>query len=151
MSSDSGYELGKELTFDYSLVPHGGDWHQAGIYREGLEFNNPLIVCTASSHAGEMPGRWGFLEINHPSVVVSALKEGPAGTAVLRVYEAAGQSAKGTKIKLPGRVESAEDVNLMEDPGTRVALSADTLNLDLRPFEIKTIKLSLRRQSTTRK
>jgi alpha-mannosidase len=146
MSSDSGYELGKELTFDYSLVPHGGDWRQAGIYREGLEFNHPLIVHTASSHPGEMPSRWGLLEIDHPNVVVSTLKEGPEESAVLRIYEAAGQAAHGTKIKLPGQVESAEEVNLMEDPGTKITLSADTLHLDLKPFEIKTIKLNMRRK-----
>jgi alpha-mannosidase len=145
MSSDSGYELGKEWTFDYSLVPHGGDWRQANIYREGLEFNQPLIVGTASSHAGELPGRWGFLEINHPNVVVSALKGGPQKTAVLRVYEAAGRSAQGTRIKLPGPVESAEEVNLLEDSGTKVEVLADTLHLDLKPFEIKTVKFSLRR------
>jgi len=38
MSSDSGLELGKELTFDYALVPHTGDWRQAAVeqVREAL-------------------------------------------------------------------------------------------------------------------
>ena len=52
MSSDSGLQLGKEFTFDYALVPHAGDWRQAAIYREGMEFNQPLLACTLASHAG---------------------------------------------------------------------------------------------------
>jgi alpha-mannosidase len=145
MGSDSGFELGKELTFDYSLVPHRGDWRQAAIFRHGLEFNHPLIVCPAAGHAGVLPGRWGFLEINKPNVVVSALKSGPGGTAVLRVYEATGQFATGTRIKFSGDLVSVEEVNLMEDAGQKIPLSANTIQLDLSPFEIKTIKLHLGR------
>ena len=52
MSSDSGYELGKELTSEYALVPHPGDWRQAGVYRDGLEFNHPLLAQTVTSHPG---------------------------------------------------------------------------------------------------
>src|SRR5207253_10394475 len=43
-SSDSGLELGKELTFRYSLLPHTGDWRSAILPACGLEFNNPLLV-----------------------------------------------------------------------------------------------------------
>ena len=144
-ASDSGFELGKELTFDYAIVPHAGDWRQAGVYRDGMEFNDPLVVCAEVPHAGVLPSRWGFLEISRASVVVSAMKGGPNGTAVLRLYEAAGQRADAVKIKLAARVVSAEEVNLMEDPGTKLKVAADTLRLDLRPFEVKTIKLELAR------
>ena len=80
-SSDSGLELGKELTFDYALVPHAGDWRQAGVYRDGLEFNHPLLACTVASHAGTLPSRWGFLEIAPPNRGSLALKPGPDGAA----------------------------------------------------------------------
>ncbi|NQT92902.1 MAG: hypothetical protein HQ559_09080, partial [Lentisphaerae bacterium] len=36
MSSDTGFELDKHLTFDYALVPHTGDWKESKIYRQGL-------------------------------------------------------------------------------------------------------------------
>jgi alpha-mannosidase len=110
-----------------------------------MEFNDPLVVCAEVPHAGVLPSRWGFLEISRASVVVSAMKGGPNGTAVLRLYEAAGQRADAVKIKLAARVVSAEEVNLMEDPGTKLKVAADTLRLDLRPFEVKTIKLELAR------
>jgi alpha-mannosidase len=144
MSSDSGLELGKELTFDYALVPHVGDWARAGVYRDGLEFNHPLLARAAASHPGTLPKRWGFLEVIPQNVVVSALKPGPDGTAVLRIYEAAGKAAVA-KVRLWQPVTAAEEVNLMEDPGRTLPVTGSELRLELRPFEIKTIKLRLQR------
>ena len=43
MSSDSGFQLGQERTMQYALVPHAGDWREAGVFRDGLELNHPLI------------------------------------------------------------------------------------------------------------
>ena len=42
MSSESGFQLGQERTMRYALVPHAGDWRDAGVFRDGLEFNHPL-------------------------------------------------------------------------------------------------------------
>jgi alpha-mannosidase len=90
-----------------------------------------------------LPDRWGFLEITHPNIVVSALKAGKDGCAVLRIYEAAGISTKSVEIKLSAQIISAEEVNLMEDPGQKLNVASNILTLDFRPFEIKTIKLYL--------
>ncbi len=143
MSSDSGFELGKQLTFDYAIVPHAGDWREAGIYRAGLEFNNPLIVRKALPHAGSLPKRWGLLEVSHPNVVLSALKPGPGGAAILRIYEAAGTPSPQVKIGLRAKLLAAEEVNLMEDPGRKLAIANDAVTLDLGAFQIKTLKLQL--------
>ncbi len=115
---------------------------QAGVYRDGMEFNQPLLACPMASHPGKLPKRWGLLEITPQNVVVSALKPGSDGTAVLRVYEATGQ-ATTAKIRLSAQVAAAEEVNLMEDPGRKLPVADNTLQFDLRPFEIKTIKLRL--------
>lgn len=142
MGSDSGFELGKELTFDYALLPHAGDWREAAVYREGLEFNHPLLARTLASHPGPLPNRWGFLEIAPPNLVLSTFKQGPEGTAVLRLYEASGRPTTG-KIRLSAQVLAAEEVNLMEDPGPKLAAPGNTLQLEFRPFEIQSIKFRL--------
>jgi alpha-mannosidase len=140
MSSDSGFELGKEITFDYALVPHAGDWRQAGVYRDGLEFNHPLLAHPVASHPGPLPKRWGFLEIAPQNIVVSALKSGPDATTVLRIYEAAGQPT-AAKIRFSSPITAAEEVNLLEDPGIKLAVADNGLQFALRAFEIKTIKI----------
>jgi alpha-mannosidase len=141
MSSDSGLELDRELAFDYALVPHAGDWRGAEAYRLGLEFNHPLLAVTAAPHTGALPGRWGYLEVSPGNVVVSALKPSRAGTAVLRVYEAAGRATPGTRVRLPAGTQRVEETNLMEDPVSELGVSESTVQFDLRPFEIKTLRL----------
>ncbi|MEW6753809.1 MAG: glycoside hydrolase family 38 C-terminal domain-containing protein [Candidatus Latescibacterota bacterium] len=140
MSSDSGHEVGQERAFDYALVPHAGDWRQAGLFRQGMEFVHPLRVQAAAPHPGRLPARWGFLRVSDPRVVVSALKTGEEGGAVLRLYEATGQPARQVRVGLAGRPVAASEVNLVEDPLSELPLAADgSLHLDLRPFEIRTI------------
>jgi alpha-mannosidase len=150
ISSDSGLEVGKRLTFDYALVPHQGDWRQAEVYRAGMEFNNPLIGRSVAPHAGTLPKRWGLLEVSQPNVVVSALKPGPEGSAVLRVYEASGQSTLGVKITLHAPVDSAVEANLIEQPAGKMSVQDNSLKFDLRPFEIKTFELRLGASRTRR-
>jgi len=65
---------------------------------------------------------------------------------VLRVYEAAGGPTAAAKIRLSAQVVAAEEVNLMEDPGRKLAVADNTVQVDLRPFEIKTIKFQLQPQ-----
>jgi alpha-mannosidase len=144
MSSETGFELGRQLTFRYALVPHGGDWREAAIYRDGMEFNHPFIVRKARAHGGILPRRWGMLEISHPNVVLSALKPGRDRTMVLRVYEAAGQASPGVKITLKAGIGAAHEADLLEDSGSRLKVRNDAVEFDLHPFEIKTIKLQLR-------
>ena len=146
MSSDSGYELGKELTSEYALVPHPGDWRQAGVYRDGLEFNHPLLAQTVASHAGALPKRWGLVEIAPQNVIMTTFKPGADGTAVLRFFEATGTPTRAS-IRISASVVAAEEVNLMEDAGTPLPLADNGVQCDLRAFEIKTIKLRLKPQS----
>ena len=108
VSSDSGLSVGKSLTLHYALAPHAGDWREAGIYRAGLEFNNPLIARKVAKHSGILPKRWGFLEVSHLNVVTSALKPGPDGSVILRVYEASGRATAGVNSDLyPGPYPTA--------------------------------------------
>src|SRR5262249_52075536 len=89
--SDSGLELGQERLFHYALVPHTGDWKSSGAFRAGLEFNNPLIICKSTSHAGQLPSRWGLLELSPSNVILSALKSAKDGATIFRIYEAEGK------------------------------------------------------------
>jgi alpha-mannosidase len=143
MSSDSGLQLGKERTLRYALFPHMGDWREGDVYRAGLEFNNPLVCFKVALHAGPLAKRWGFLEVSHPNVVVSALNPGREGTTVLRVYEATGKPAVAVKVKLRSKVASARETNLMEDAGSELKAHENIVQFDLAPFEIKSYQLRL--------
>jgi alpha-mannosidase len=141
MSSESGFELGRERTLHYGLVVHDGDWRTAEIFREGMEFNHPLLVWKTDAHRGDLPARWGLLQISHPNVVMTAFKPGRGREVFLRVYEASGEATPAVKIKMYTRLSAACESDLLEASGRKLKVRKDTVEFDLHPFEIKTIKL----------
>jgi alpha-mannosidase len=151
MTSETGFQLGKERTMRYALVPHSGDWREARVFRDGLELNHPLLARVAAPHPGPLPARWGLLEISAPGVVLSDVKPARGGGIAMRVYEASGRPAKAVAIKLHARVLSASDANLLEDPGPRIEVEDNTVGLNLHPYEIKTLILRLEQGSLVRR
>lgn len=143
MSSESGFELGRLITFHYALKPHTGDWRKTEAYRDGLELADPLIARKAAPRAGPLPARWGLLEISPASVVLTSFKPGADGSVALRVYEAAGESAPGASIHVNTKIKSAREANLLEDSGRPLTVKNNTVRFDLHPFQIETIKLNL--------
>jgi alpha-mannosidase len=143
VSSDLGLELGKQLQFDYALVPHAADWREAGVYRAGLEFNSPLIVRKAAQRSGPLPKVWGLFEVSQPNVVTTALKPGRDGHLILRVYEASGKSTAVVKIRFRPNLLSAQESDLLENPQRSLDVQDNAFRFALRPYEIKTFSLKL--------
>jgi alpha-mannosidase len=140
-TSDTGLELGKHLSFDYALMPHPGTWQDAGVYRAGLDFNNPLIAQVSSAHTGVLPARWGFVDISSDHAVISALKPSWDGEVAVRVYEAAGRADRNVRMHFAVPLTSARDANLIEDPAGALPVRDNGFSFDLRPYEIKTFRL----------
>jgi alpha-mannosidase len=144
VGSDTGLGIGNKYTLDYALVPHAGDWRSAAPWRAGMEFNNPLIAHTAASHTGDLPAQWGLVQVSSDDVVTSALKPGKDGTVVLRLYEAAGKPSQGVLATWSVPVSQVQESNLIEDSGARVQARRDSFSFDLKPYEIKTFKLTVK-------
>lgn len=144
VGSDTGLGIGQKYTLNYAVVLHAGDWRAAAPWRTGMEFNNPLIARTVAPHSGELPTRWGLLEISGADAVASALKPGNNGAVVLRVYEAAGQPSSAVRATWHARVSDVHEANLIEDTGSEIASQPDSFAFDLKPYEIKTFKLTVR-------
>lgn len=144
MTSESGYELNRKLTFHYALVPHGREWRGEAVHA-GFAFNQPLQIWKTDVHAGPLPSTQSEVQISSPNVTLTAYKPGPGGTIILRLYEAAGVAAHDVSVQLNGKIVSAEESNLLEKAGHPVHTTGGSLKLDFRPFEIKTIRLTLGR------
>ncbi len=101
MSSDTGFQLGRERT--HALCA----WSRTRPTGEPPEFSatdgNSTIPCVCRPvlpHEGPLPKSWGLVEVSSPDVVVSSVKPTRDGEVALRVYEAAGRAAPGVSIKL---------------------------------------------------
>ncbi|HWH06669.1 MAG TPA: glycoside hydrolase family 38 C-terminal domain-containing protein, partial [Gaiellaceae bacterium] len=84
-------------TFLVRLVPHAGDWREAGVVRLAAELNQPPFALIETFHDGPLPQRRSFAEDGGGSVVVTALKEAEDGNGVIvRALETAGRPARAT-------------------------------------------------------
>ena len=143
MSSDSGYMMGKELTFEYALVPHGGDAFSAQVPQQGQALNSPLRAAPAAAGEGVLPPVWGLLAVDAPNVLVSTVRNSENGGAVVRLYEAAGQAAPDVSVRFSAPVSSVEEVNLLEEEARPLALDGVTVTVGLSPFQIRTLRFCL--------
>jgi alpha-mannosidase len=92
-------------------------------------------------HPGPLPYEHAFLTIDAPNIVIETVKQAEEGKdIVLRLYEIHRASARAS-IRFGFPVQSVEEVNLMEEPGTPLLLQDNIVTLPFRPFEIKTLRI----------
>jgi len=136
-----------EQEFTYALYPHAGDWREALTVRAALELNVPLRAAPVPRGAGELGASASFFSVDAENVIIEAVKRAENSDAVvLRLYEAHGaRAAARLRVALP--VARARETDLLERGGRRLKLErralAAELALAFRPFEIKTVVLSL--------
>jgi alpha-mannosidase len=147
--TDGGYEKGKTHTFDYAFVPHPGDWRQAGLYRKGAEYNQPLIGVKARNRAGRLAKKMSFMELSARNVVLSALKNTDEGI-VVRIYEAEGRNTSQVSLKPAWPMVKIFETDLLEgnEKGIDFDPNTNLLTFDIQAFEIKTFKMILKEPET---
>jgi alpha-mannosidase len=85
-----------------------------------------------------------FFAVDNPAVVIDTVKRAEDSDAlVVRLYEAHGSRAR-VRLTSPLAVRSARQCNLLEDEQRPLAWSRGGVRLTLRPFEIVTLKLTIR-------
>ena len=107
--------------------------------RPAFEFN----VLPAVKPSGELEGTWNLLSVDQPNVIVASVKKAEDDQdLIVRFYEA-GKSTSHARIKFGIPVTEVMDVNLLEEKAEPVTLEGNEVELTLRPFEIKTLKVKL--------
>ncbi|HQE91193.1 MAG TPA: glycoside hydrolase family 38 C-terminal domain-containing protein [Anaerolineae bacterium] len=129
--------------FTYALYPHTGDAVAGGVIHAGYALNVPLRVVPLESHAGASATQSTFVQIDAPNVIVEAVKQAEdSSDIIVRLYEAEHRSAHAT-LWFGFPVQAVQEVNLLERPIQPLVVHDDTVTLDFRPFEIKTLAISL--------
>jgi alpha-mannosidase len=127
----------------YSLYPHQGGWAEAETFRRGYELNNPLLARAGMIHSGAWPAERSFLSVKPANVILSSLKK-EAGyfnrAVILRLYEVLGKETE-VSLEFPGPVTAVE-TDLIERPLDKIETDGKMLRLKVKPFEIKTIRVT---------
>jgi alpha-mannosidase len=108
--------------FSYALLPHAHDWRDAGTARRAAELNQPPVAVIDTFHRGSMSPAGSFIDVDAPGIDVTALKlaEDGSGETIVRCYETAGRSTRGT---------------------IRVGFLDQVFEADFGPHEIKTFRI----------
>jgi len=130
--------------FTYALFPHSGD-HVAGrVARAGYELNVPLRAIAIKPAQGHAPAASAFLEVDAPNVVVEAVKKAEdSDDVIVRLYEAEHKTARA-RVRFSFPVRAAAEVDLMEEAPSPLTVEENGVSLELRPFEIRTIRVTPR-------
>ncbi|NED95939.1 alpha-mannosidase [Phytoactinopolyspora alkaliphila] len=91
--------------FSYLLVPHAGDWRDAGLARRAAELSDLPRAMLESFHPGELPAERSFVSDGAGAVKVTAVKGWQDGDAaapdmIVRAVETRGEPASA-RIDLP--------------------------------------------------
>jgi alpha-mannosidase len=109
--------------FTYRLVPHAGDWREAGIARAAQSFMEPPRLLITHNHKGVWPKQKSFLNLNGKSASITVAKVAEDGAAIiLRCLETNGRQ---------------DSIQLSGD------LMKKAMPITLRPAEIKTVRIPL--------
>jgi alpha-mannosidase len=123
--------------FAYALLPHPGDLRApGGVIAEAEAFNLPLTVVAGLGHGH-------LLTIDRAGVSIEAVK--PADRSdhvVVRICEVWG-SRGPARLTLNLPVAAAWRTDLLERDLAEVPIDGHTVTLELRPFELVTLKFAL--------
>jgi alpha-mannosidase len=124
--------------FTYALMPHRGDFREAGVVAAAEDLNAPLRVVGDADAAG---AGGSLLELDSPQVVAEAIKKAEDSDAVVvRLYESwGGRCTVRLRPSLPA--SRAFLCDLLERERAEVPIRDGAIELELGPFKILTLKL----------
>lgn len=125
--------------FRYALVPHVGGWQDADVVREALTMRVPLVAIATTRASGTLPVEHSFVACE--GAIVSAIKQTATGNGVvIRVYNPTPEERRAViRTAIPHR--GVREVNLAEQHIGELASTGETIELPMRPFQIRTVTL----------
>ena len=146
---DQNADMGPH-SFTYAVMPHAGDWRDAGVDLQAQVLNQPLLSRPLSAdQSGSIKGAWAPVTIaidGLGQVEIVAFKPAEDGKgAILRLVETHGGRAR---LELNWNIQTAtvQTVDLlersMELEGFKHNQAAGRTTLGIRPFQIVTLAVN---------
>jgi alpha-mannosidase len=124
--------------FTYALMPHPGDFREAGVIEAAEDLNSPLLPAYGNFSPGSARS---LIEVDTRQVVVEAIKRAEDSDAtIVRLYEAWGRRCEA-RLRTTLPASRAFLCDLLERNREEVAVRGGMLELELSPFKILTVKL----------
>ncbi len=129
--------------FTYAIYIWDGSLFESGLIQAAYELNiAPLIIKNA---AAADAGEESLFSLDATNIVIEAVKPAEDGSSdiVVRMYEAL-RTATRCNLHTAFTIARAAQTDLLENPLCELIHSQHQVQLDFRPFEIKTIRLQIK-------
>jgi alpha-mannosidase len=133
MTADKGRQ-----EFTYALYTWNGSLADSRVVQEAYELNVAALLAPGSGSSGSL------FSLSASNIIIETVKPAEDGSQdiILRLYEAL-RSATRCMLSSSLPVRSASQVNMVEEPHAALAWQNGQVELDFRPFEIKTVRLQM--------
>ena len=128
--------------FIYSLRPHAGTYTQAGTVQLAYDLNNPMSAVKLGKQEGALPESYSFVSVSDENIVIDTVKKAEdSDETVVRMYESWNKRVNGAKLTFGFDVKSAVLCDLMENEIEPLTVENNSVTLNVKPFEIVTVKV----------
>jgi alpha-mannosidase len=127
--------------FEYSIIPHVGDWVKSRSYQQAKSFVNPLASWSVRGEGGNVPVEDGFVKVTPCNLVVSAINRAEDDcSTILRFYEIAGKPCTA-QIEAKTVFREAWLTDLNEENKQRLKIRDGKIEVPVAAHKVITIKL----------
>ena len=126
--------------FTYSLLPHVGDYRDAGVIEASYLLNDPLVAMTIGETEGVLPEEYSLLSVSGTGTIIETIKQAEDGDdTIVRLHDAYNMHAKRT-LSFAKPIKAAWVCNMLERPIAELPVEGNQLEIDVHPYEILTLK-----------
>ncbi|MBR2418982.1 MAG: hypothetical protein IKB12_10150 [Clostridia bacterium] len=137
--------------YGYAIYSHKGDYTN-GTQLNARFFDQPVTAFITGKHKGSLGTEFSFGAINSSDVIIRAIKKAEESDEIIvRVNEGAKKSLQGVTLTLGNGIESAREVNAMEEEIGEVTVNGGKIIFGIKPYEVKTFALTLKKGDTASK
>jgi alpha-mannosidase len=135
--------LGKHV-FEYSFIPHQGNWLESKAYKAAHDFNNRLAMIQLRDGTRPRFGSRSYLSIEPEELVLSAFKlaEERDNIFILRFYNSSPRQVGG-KIVFGFTVKKAYLCDLREKLLEELKVCNKSIKVSVKPWEIVTLAIEV--------
>jgi alpha-mannosidase len=130
-------------TFTYAIYYWNGSFGDCNIVHEGYEMNCPVQVLPGSA------GKASIFEIDAANIILETIKLAEDGSKdiIVRLYDAKRNFTHCT-LSTPLPIIEASQTDMLERFQSALSVSKGKIELDFRPFEVKTLRLTIDQKSS---
>lgn len=122
--------------FAFALMPHCGMAGNEAV-KASHNFNSPLLILEGHN-AENSSGGW--FSLDHPDICIEAVKPAEDDNGIIvRCYETQG-GARRCSLSTALPFSDVQVVNLLEEAEVDIQLNSGSVDLDFKPFEIKSLR-----------